>query len=166
MGCAVGGLYADFQLWLSGTSVHDDRTSDIAVTFVIIGAGGMLAGYTRLSYSIVIIMLECTTSINIFVPMLFCVLVSRGVGNMLSPSLYGRATRLKQLPFLMEKAPGASKQLMAHQFMAKDLITLNSIADMPSMKKALESPHNNFPVMNSDGKCIGMMSRNFLVIVL
>ena len=93
----------------------------------------MLAGYTRLTYSLVVIMLETTLSINVFIPMMLSILCARGVGNFLTPSLYGRALRLKQMPFLLEKAPGASKLLYAHQIMEKDVVTLPSIADMKSI---------------------------------
>ena len=97
----------------------------------------MLAGYTRLTYSLVVIMLETTSSINIFIPMMISVIFGRAVGSLLSPSLYGRATRLKQMPFLLETSPAASKLLEARNFMVRDVLCLGSIADMPSLKEAI-----------------------------
>lgn len=70
------------------------------MTQVLVGAGAMLSAYTRLTYSLVIIMLETTSSINLFFPMMIGIMVARGVGNIFSPSLYDRAIRMKQMPFL------------------------------------------------------------------
>ena len=50
--------------------------------------------------------------------------------------------------------------------MAKDVITLPSIADMDSIKTALETGHNGFPVINRAGKLVGIMSRNYLIVLL
>jgi len=55
----------------------------------------MLSAYSRLTYSLVVIMLETTSSINIFMPMMIGILTSRAVGNMLTVSLYDRALRAK-----------------------------------------------------------------------
>ena len=95
LGCAVGGLYADFQRWLFGISALEEYTNQNAVAFVCVAAGAMLAGYTRLTYSLVVIMLETTSSLNIFIPMLFGILVSRQVGMIFTDGLYDRAIRAK-----------------------------------------------------------------------
>ena len=49
---------------------------------VLCAAGAMLSGYTRLTYCLVVIMLETTSSINIFVPMTLAIYVARKVGGM------------------------------------------------------------------------------------
>ena len=50
---------------------------EYGVVPVLCAAGAMLSGYCRLTYCLVVIMLETTSSINIFVPMTFGILVSR-----------------------------------------------------------------------------------------
>jgi len=50
--------------------------------------------------------------------------------------------------------------------MARDVVTLQSIADMKSIETALMTNHNAFPVINMAGKLIGMISRNFLIVLL
>lgn len=47
--------------------------------------------------------------------------------------------------------------------MSKDLITLPSIADMKSIKKALQSTHQAFPVLNMNGNLVGIISKVFLL---
>ena len=97
----------------------------------------MLSSYCRLTYSLVVIMLETTSSINIFLPMMIGVMTARFVGDLLSPSLYDRALRMKQLPFLRANPPESTKYLKAWQIMASDVVTLATISNMESCKKAL-----------------------------
>ena len=37
---------------------------------------------------------------------------------------------------------------------------------MASIKRALQTSHNAFPVINTAGKLTGLMSRNFLIVIL
>lgn len=113
IGCAVGGCYAELQVKVMGNTIADTYSTDTAATFVLVGAGAMLSAYCRLTYSLVVIMLETTSSINIFLPMMIGIMMARAVGNLLSPSLYDRALRAKQMPFLRSSPPNATKFYMA-----------------------------------------------------
>jgi len=99
IGCAVGGLYAELQAWILGNSIEQSYSGlnpkNPAVTFVLVGAGAMLSAYTRLTFSLLVIMLETTSSINIFLPMTFGIFTARIVGNVFTNSLYDRAMRAK-----------------------------------------------------------------------
>lgn len=59
------------------------------------GASAMLAGYTRQTYSLAVIMLETTQSINFFIPIMLTILVSVNVSRIFNRSLYERALRSK-----------------------------------------------------------------------
>lgn len=166
IGCAVGGCYAEFQLWFMDNTIEKAFDSQTSVTFVLVGAGAMLSAYCRLTYSLVVIMLETTSSINIFLPMAIGILVARAVGNLFSGSLYDRALRMKQMPFLRSSAPYATKFLKASQVMAKDPISVPTIANMESCKKALQSHHNAFPVINTAGRLVGNIPKSMLVKIL
>ena len=50
--------------------------------------------------------------------------------------------------------------------MCKDVVTLQSIADMKSIETALMTNHNAFPVINMAGKLVGIINRNFLIVLL
>jgi H+/Cl- antiporter ClcA len=90
IGCAVGSLYETIE-----KSVFGEATANPSVLPVIIASGAMLAGYTRLSYSLLMIMLETTTCINLFIPMMIGILTSRAVSKPFTRSLYERALRTK-----------------------------------------------------------------------
>jgi H+/Cl- antiporter ClcA len=55
----------------------------------------MLAGYSRMSYSLIVIMLETTDAFNLYLPSLICLLSSYCTALIFNKSLYNRALRGK-----------------------------------------------------------------------
>lgn len=74
-------------------------------TYAIIGAAALLAGYSRLSFSLAVIMLETTENVNLFLPVIFALFVSFGIGRIFNRSLYVGAIRSKNMPFLVDHVP-------------------------------------------------------------
>ena len=54
IGCAIGCLYLNFILYVCNANIENVGGQ----SFIIIGASAMLASYTRLTYSLAVIMLE------------------------------------------------------------------------------------------------------------
>ena len=77
------------------------------------GASAMLGGYTRLTYSLCVIMLETTQSINYFIPIMISVLTAVTVGDYFNRSLYERALRMKQIPLLRNYCPKSQRETTA-----------------------------------------------------
>ena len=100
IGCAVGSVWETLRI-----NIYDLAADEVRVTPILVGAGAMLGGYTRLTYCLVVIMLETTSSINLFIPMLVGIAVARAIGNLFNRSLYERALRSKQMPVLRNNAP-------------------------------------------------------------
>ena len=50
--------------------------------------------------------------------------------------------------------------------MSKELVTLPSIANMESCKKALQSHHNAYPVINTAGRLVGVIPKHMVVKIL
>lgn len=98
IGCSLGrmvGLFIDTYIF------HEIHPS----TYAIIGAATILAGYTRLSFSLAVIMLETTENVNLFLPIIFALFISFGVGRIFNRSLYIGSVRFKNIPFLVEDVP-------------------------------------------------------------
>jgi len=91
IGCAVGVIYLNFVLYVLGADILKVGGQ----SFIIIGSAAMLASYTRLTYSLAVIMLETSQSINIFLPVIISILVSTGIGRCFNRSLYDYAMRSK-----------------------------------------------------------------------
>ena len=62
----------------------------------------MLTSYVRMTYSLAVIMLETTQSINLFIPTIFALVVARATGNYLTRSLYDVAIESKGIPLLVD----------------------------------------------------------------
>jgi len=57
--------------------------------------GSMLAGYTRMTYSLAVITMETSQAINIFVPIIITISIANHVGAYFTRGLYDRAIRGK-----------------------------------------------------------------------
>ena len=107
IGCSVGILY--LQMLVNGFGAAIERLG--GQSYIIIGAASMLAGYCRLTYSLAVIMLETTQSINLFLPMLLGIMISLAVARGFNRSLYEYAIRAKQMPLLRNHVPKKNKDL-------------------------------------------------------
>ena len=113
IGCSVGLLY--MQMMLQGFDLSIYRIG--GQSYIIIGAASMLAGYCRLTYSLAVIMLETTQSINLFLPMLFGIMVSLACARAFNRSLYDYAIRAKQMPLLRNHVPKKNKDLRVKEIL-------------------------------------------------
>jgi chloride channel 7 len=99
-----------------------------ATTFAIMGATAMLAGATRMTYSLAVIMLETTSSVELFLPIIFTLFVSYGSGTLLiDKSIYASALRAKNIPLLVKEVPRVNRHLTAEAFMSAPVRSFNFI---------------------------------------
>lgn len=101
MGCALGILYLDLMVYGFGFPIL--RIG--GASYLVIGSTAMLSGYTRLTYSLAVVMMETTQSINLFIPIFITIAVSSGVGRIFNRSLYEYSIRAKQMPLLRDHVP-------------------------------------------------------------
>lgn len=97
----------------------------------------MLSGYSRMTYSLIVIMLETTNSINLYTPMLVCMLFSYCTALIFNKSLYNTALKGKQIPMLLENVPQENKNLKARVIMAEKPITLTVVPTVREILVAL-----------------------------
>jgi chloride channel 7 len=98
IGCSMGRMVGSF---IENSIIREIKPS----TYAIIGSASILAGYTRLSFSLAVIMLETTENVGLFLPIIFALFVSFGIGRIFNRSIYIGAVRLKSIPFLVEDIP-------------------------------------------------------------
>jgi chloride channel 7 len=119
IGCSLGRMVG---LFIENSIVREIRPS----TYAIIGSASVLAGYTRLSFSLAVIMLETTENVGLFLPVIFALFVSFGVGRIFNRSLYIGSVRGKNIPFLVSDVPEINRSINAGQLMTSGpLISLN-----------------------------------------
>jgi H+/Cl- antiporter ClcA len=117
IGCSLGRLIGIF---IQNYIIYDIRPT----TYAIIGAASLLAGYTRLSFSLAVIMLETTENVSLFLPIIFALFISFGIGRQFNKSLYASSVRNKNIPLLMEDVLESHKQLTAANIMSNPVVTL------------------------------------------
>ena len=108
----------------------------------------MLSGYCRLTYSLNVMLLETTQSINLFIPMLITMLTSYMTANFFNYSLYNRALRNKQIPMLKDFVPEINTNLRAKIMMKENVVTLSLIPTVYEIGEALRYGYRSFPVLN------------------
>jgi chloride channel 7 len=89
IGCGYGILFAQLVSTLNIDFAFNPET------YAVMGATGVLAGYSRLTFSLTVLMMETAENINLFMPTLITCLLSNWTGELLTPSLYVKAIRAK-----------------------------------------------------------------------
>lgn len=107
MGSSIGILF--LELMTAGMGISIERIG--GQSFIVIGAAAMLSSYTRLTYSLAVIMLETTQSINLFLPIIVTILISNGTSKIFNRSLYEYAIRGKQMPLLRNHLPKINRKI-------------------------------------------------------
>jgi chloride channel 7 len=161
IGSCIGLLYLQLMIWC-GMEIYQVGGQ----SYIIMGASAMLAGYCRLTYSLAVIMLETTQSINLFLPIIFTILSSFGVARIFNRSLYDYALRGKQMPILKNHAPKQTMYLHAKDFMTPEPIIVEGISTVERLAEVLNTPFNVFPVLNMAGNVMGMIPKNFLIVLI
>lgn len=132
----------------------------------MLGTAGMLAGYTRMTYSLAIIMMETAQAMNMFVPIVMVIMVANFVGSQFTRGLYDRAIRGKQIPMLIDNVPNPCKVVTVTNIMSDDVQVLQRVESLENINRAMNYTHHAFPVVNSSGNLIGMIPKNFLITVI
>lgn len=128
MGCTLGLLYLEMLVAGFGASTNRVGTS----SYLVIGSAAMLSSYTRLTYSLAVIMMETTQAINLFLPILVGIIVANAVARVFNRSIYEYGIRSKQMPVLRNHVPKSNKNIRV-----KDLI--DSLFDGDQQLEVVES---------------------------
>lgn len=111
LGCGLGRILGD--VFYDAGFLTDAELKPAYSNFIVISAAAVLAGYTRLTYSLAVIMMETAQTMNLFVPMFFAVAISYKVGEQFTRGLYVRGLRGKQIPMLMDVIPHVVENINA-----------------------------------------------------
>lgn len=173
VGRAVGIL---MEMWVRGhprfLPFAEQCEPDLAcinpATYAIIGAAATLAGVTRMTVSIVVIMFELTGALTYVLPIMIAVMVSKWVGDAFGRrGIYESWIRLNEYPFLdnsddnlLDIPDIPSAQIMTR---IEDLVVLTATGHtIASLRRVLDAhPYRGFPVVSDprDAVLLGYISR-------
>ena len=139
-------------------------------TYAIIGAAAALAGVTRMTVSIVVIMFELTGALTYVLPIMIAVMISKWVGDAFGKrGIYETWIHFNEYPFLDNRDDSPVADVPASQIMTQidDLAVLTATGHtIQSLHDFLVSqPYRGFPVITDATRNIllGYISRTELI---
>ena len=127
IGCALGLIYHNLHLLIFGDGEYTMNPE----TMAILGAAAVLSGSTRMTYSLAVIMLETTSNVELFLPIIFTLFTSYGVGTLLiNKSIYLGALRSKNIPVIGQKIPKINRSLTAYNVMSAPCVSFSFLANV------------------------------------
>lgn len=168
MGCTLGVLY--LELLVNGMGASTNRVG--SQSYLVIGSAAMLAGYTRLTYSLAVIMMETTQAINLFLPILVGIIVSNAVARAFNRSIYEYGIRAKQMPVLRNHVPNENKNIRVRDLIEslfdgdQHLEVVESVTTVEKLTEVLNSHYSTIAVVNLFGSLIGLIPKNFVIVLL
>ena len=172
IGCSLGALYTPLHnriFHYNDPHNYLDGSGEILPSFfAILGAAAMLSGATRMTFALAVIMLETTSSVDLFIPIVLTLFVSHGFAYIsIKKSVYNAALRVKNIPLLQKSPPKKNLNMSAFNLMTGNVITFNFIAKVRDVYRMLENTsHNAFPVINSKNRPVGLIERDALVTMI
>jgi chloride channel 3/4/5 len=184
---AIGGLYGRavglsvevFQSAFPNIFVFSSCEPDVPCvtpgTYAIVGAASALAGTTRMTVSIVVIMFELTGALTYVLPIMIAVMMSKWIGDAISPrGIYESWIHFKGYPFLDNRDDNGSSipDVPAAHVMTRieDLTAITATGHtISSLRHLLTThPYRGFPVIDNsrDALLLGYISRTELLYAL
>ncbi|CAG9996588.1 unnamed protein product [Clonostachys byssicola] len=173
VGRAVGIL---MEMWYNSNksfylfkSCPPDTRCVIPGTYAIVGAAAALAGVTRLTVSIVVIVFELTGALTYVLPIMVAVVISKWIGDAFSRrGIYESWIHLKEYPFLDNTEEMPLPDIATSQIMTRieELVVLTATGHtISSLESILEMhPYRGFPIISDprEATLLGYISRTEL----
>jgi len=168
IGCTIGLLYLEMMIQGFGY----DMLNIGGQSYLVIGATAMLSSYTRLTYSLCVLMMETTQAINMFLQILVTILVAHGVAKLFNRSLYEYSIRGKQMPLLRDHVPRQNidirvrDMLLALYAEGHDIQVVESVCGVDRLRQILNDNFSTIPVVNMHGSLIGTVPKHFIIVLI
>lgn len=159
--------------WIVFSSCEPDVACITPGTYAIVGAASALAGATRMTVSIVVIMFELTGALTYVLPIMIAVMIAKWVGDALGKKgIYEAWISFNAYPFLDNRDDRPIPDVPVSQIMTRyeDLVCIPASGNtIDSLHDLLRSYHfRGFPVINNnhDAVLLGYISRTELLYAL
>lgn len=161
IGASLGGA--------GGLMLRDYVDAEITPsTFALLGVAAILAGVQRSTVSICVILVEGTGQIKVLIPVIITVVVARYVADFVhADGIYALSMSLKGYPYLEDKEVRVYDMFQVGDIMSEPAITVRPYEKAKHLVELLESSsRNGFPVVDNNGKFLGLVRRNQIVALL
>ena len=145
--------------WIVFASCEPDVPCITPGTYAIVGAASALAGATRMTVSIVVIMFELTGALTYVLPIMIAVMIAKWVGDALGKrGIYEAWIAFNEYPFLDNRDDRPIPDIPVSQIMTRleDLVTItaegSTIESLTNLLK--EYSYRGFPVISNSHDAI------------
>ena len=157
LGVTIEVIHKHFSDSVIFSACEPDVPCIIPGTYAIVGAAAALAGVTRLTVSIVVIMFELTGALTYVLPIMIAVLLAKWIGDAISKrGIYEAWIHLNEYPYLDNKDDTNIPHVPVHNIMTSitDMTCLDAsrpytIAELRGILKS--SPFRGYPVISLVG---------------
>ncbi|KAK3073695.1 chloride channel [Teratosphaeriaceae sp. CCFEE 6253] len=182
---AVGALYGrviglvvevwqrQHPAWIVFAACEPDIPCVTPGTYAVVGAASALAGTTRMTVSIVVIMFELTGALTYVLPIMIAVMLSKWVGDAFGKrGIYESWIHFQGYPFLDNKDDSPVPDVPVGQIMTRyeDLVCITALGHTVQSLRELLKEHRfrGFPVVNEyrESVLLGYVSRTELAYAL
>ncbi|KAK0320900.1 chloride channel [Friedmanniomyces endolithicus] len=182
---AVGALYGrviglivevwqrEHPFFIAFASCEPDMPCVTPGTYAVVGAASALAGTTRMTVSIVVIMFELTGALTYVLPIMIAVMLSKWVGDAFGKKgIYESWIQFQGYPFIDNKDDAAVPDVPVGQIMMRfeALVCIPATGHTIETLRALLQEHRfrGFPVIDADRESLllGYISRTELTFAL
>ncbi|KPA75597.1 putative chloride channel protein [Leptomonas pyrrhocoris] len=120
--------------------------------FALIGAGAFLAGTSRMTMAICVIMVELSSELHYLLPVMVAIVMSKSTADWLCEPLYHQMLMMDSVPYLPHNIVKPEfEQLTAADVMASEVVMLRKRERTETVLAALrDSTHHAFPVVEAE----------------
>ena len=128
--------------------------------YALLGAAGMLGGFTRLGLPVVVMLVEMTGDATYLLPIMYVATLAKLLADWIEPPLYPQHMAIESISQLGDKIPLAIAQLTANDIANRtphavhDVDTLGHLLDTLDATKA-----KTLPVTDDKGRFLGQITR-------
>ncbi|CAG8511417.1 1253_t:CDS:10 [Cetraspora pellucida] len=166
LGLAVQWLtltYSDFPIFSSVCDPHKVNDCVNPGVYAMVGAAACLAGVTRMTVSLTVIMFELTGALTYILPIMFAIMIAKWVADgIVKHGIYDLLIILNDHPFLDSKAEyittAATLDLCQRDAEVIDINDRNTISDLKTRKGHSDA---GFPIVDGT-RLIGYIASNEL----
>ena len=140
--------------------------------YALVGAGAMLAGVTRMTMSLTVILAEISNDAGSILPLMVAVFASRFTGDLFNLSLFDAAMSFAGYPYIEAETDRAFSRLTAEDVMTAPVVSLSEVETAQRIADVLKTTsHHAFPVVDTGENAthkhlIGMINRYQLEVLL
>jgi len=140
--------------------------------YALVGTAAMMSGFSRITVSLCVIIIELTENTQFLLPIILTVMVAKWVGDALSHPIYEDKIEVKSIPFLEHHPPLSTYELGVTDIMAREVDCIYMVDKLSRIVDVLTNTrHNGFPVVSKeeDGRertFRGFITRNHLLILM